>query len=460
MKRIASMLLVTVVSFLCATGLKGATRPRYGGTLRLSLRAAPTSLDPTDSNQAESISVRNLAALIFDTLTTLDLRGLPQPALASSWQVEPGNQRWRFYIRRGVSFQDGAPLSPDAVAASLRVVNPKWKIFPAEDAVVIESEAPTPDLPAQLALERYGIVRRAGGRLAGSGPFALSYWEPGKRLTLVARDEYWGGRTLVDAIEVEMGRNLREQTISLNLGKADVIEIGPEEARSAATEGHTIQRSAPAEFMALVFTREQVSAEDVRLRQALALSIDRTTMNQVLLQGGGEPAGGILPNWMSGYAFLFPTQTDLPRARQLCGQVHQGSPWRLGYDPADTLGRVIAERIVLSARDAGVALQLTNQAAADVRLIRFPLASMDARIALMEAATRLGLPQPRFNGDSASATYAAESTLLQSQSLIPLFHLRDALAANANVHGLAEGRDGNWQLQNVWLGNTPGMNKP
>jgi ABC-type transport system substrate-binding protein len=454
MKRIALTLIAAVASVVCVAALKGATRPHYGGALRVSMRAAPMSLDPADPNQAQSTVVRNLAELIFDTLTTLDFRGLPQPALAASWQAEPGNQRWRFYIRPGVTFQDGAPVSPDAVAASLRAVNAKWKIFPAEESVVIECEAPTPDLPAQLALERYSIARR-GGKLAGSGPFVVVSWNPGKRLTLLARDEYWGGRAFVDSIEVEMGRNLREQTIALNLGKADVIEITPEEVRRAVTEGHLVKSSVPAEFMGLLFAREQVSADELRLRQALAFSIDRATMNNVLLQGGGEPAGGILPNWMTGYAFLFPAQADLPHARQLRGEVHEASSWTLAYDPSDALARVIAERIILSAHDSGMVLQLATNRAADIRLVRFPLASLDPQIALTEAAATLGLPPPKFNRDSADRTYAAEKALLQSERVIPLFHLREAIEASSNVQGLTEDRDGRWKFQNVWLGTIP-----
>ena len=188
--------------------------------------------------------------------------------------------------------------------------------------MVIECDAPTSNLPAILALPRYGIAKRAGGKLTGSGPFAISRWDPGKELILTARDDYWGGRAFVDSIEIEMGKTFREQMIALDLGKADVIEISPEQARHAALEGRRIESSAPSEWMALVFSRDGQSADDGKLRQALAFSIDRAAMNTVLLQGGGEPAGTFLPNWLTGYAFLFPTAIDLQRARQARGEVH------------------------------------------------------------------------------------------------------------------------------------------
>ena len=117
-----------------AASAPAATRPHYGGTLRLAVRDAPSSLDPADSTQNSStqtgsLPTRSILRLIFDTLVILDERGQPQPALASSWQVEPGNQRWQFNIRRGVTFQDGTAVSPEAIAAALRSNNPTWKVF-------------------------------------------------------------------------------------------------------------------------------------------------------------------------------------------------------------------------------------------------------------------------------------------------------------------------------------------
>jgi hypothetical protein len=175
-------------------------------------------------------------------------------------------------------------------------------------------------------------------------------------------------------------------------------------------------------------------------------------MNGVLLQGGGEPAGTLLPNWMTGYAFLFPIAVDLQRARQMRGEVKAAPAWSLGYDASDPLARVITERIALNARDAGLTLQPTNSATPDVRLVRIPLASLDARVALTNLASKIGQPQPVFTDDSANSLYIAENALLQSQKTIPLLHLRTAVAIGPRVQNWAEDRDGEWRLENVWLG--------
>jgi peptide/nickel transport system substrate-binding protein len=454
--RPSALLLLAAVSVSLAVAVPASTRPHYGGTLRLSIREAPVSLDPADSSPAGTFALPSISRLLFDTLVTLDARGQARPALSTSWQVDPGNQRWQFRIRRGVTFQDGTPAGADAVAASLRAANPNWKVFATGETVVVECDAPTSNLPAVLALPRYGIAKRSGGKLAGTGPFAINRWDPGKKLIVTARDDYWGGRAFVDSIEIEMGKSFRDQMIALDLGKADIVEVAPEQARHAVLEGRRVESSAPAEWMALIFGRDRQSVEDGKAREALALSIDRESINNALLQGGGEPAGTILPNWLTGYAFLFPDAVDLQRARQDLGEERPAPVQTLGYDASDPLARVIAERIALNVSDAGITLQplmLPNasSAAADIRLVRMPLPSLDARVVLSEMASNLTLPQPKFDGDSANSLFVAESALLQSQRVIPLLHIRSVAALGWNVMGWQEDPDGSWRLQDVWL---------
>src|ERR1022692_4284285 len=94
----------------------------------------------------------------------------------------------------------------------------------------------------------------------------------------------------------------------------------------------------------------------------------------------GEISGALLPQWLSGYAFLFPGAADLGRARQLASGAR---PITLGV--SDATARPIAERIVLNARDAGLAVSVTPQAAnADVVLLELRIASADPEKALAQ----------------------------------------------------------------------------
>jgi ABC-type transport system substrate-binding protein len=454
MKLICLRWLAASSLLIVALGASAATRPRYGGTLRISTSAAFTSLDPADSEQPDSIVRRNIARLLFETLVTVDERGAIQPCLADSWESSSGGQRWTFTLHREITFSDGSVLTADAAAAALRKSNPGWKVVAQGDAVSITLDAPETDLPAELALSRNAIVRR-GEKPLGTGPYIVNQWNPGRRLGLVARDDYHASRPFLDAIEFEMNKSPREQSIAFDLGHADVIEVAPEQSRRAAADGRRLTTSAPVQMMTLVFARDAQSPAEQKMREALSLSIDRPLMNRILFQNDGESAGGLLPTWMSGYGFVFSTEVNQQRARQLRAEAGPIRGWMLGYDGGDPLARVVAERVALNARDVGISVQTTSAASADIRLTRVPLSLSNGRIELTELCSDLGIAPVRMADSSVESVYAGENTLLESRRMIPLFHLRYVWGLEANVQGWVSDRDGSWNLSNVWVSSKP-----
>lgn len=433
-----------------AVASQAETRPQYGGTLRIAVHGAITSLDPADTTQPDSFARRNITLLIFETLVTMGNSAHAQPALASSWQSQANNTRWVFQIRRGVHFDDGSDLTAEAAAASLRTANPTWKVTGDGNSVIIECDAPSPELPAGLALPRNAIAKRNADKIVGTGPFHIVDWQPGKKLTFAAEENYWRGRAFLDGIEIEMGKSFRDQLAALELGRADLVEVPPEQAHRITQEGRSLLNSSPIELVALVFSRDAQSPEEKHLREALALSVDRASMRSVLLQGAGQASAGILPSWMSGYGFVFSTEADLTRARFARQQVSAVPNWTIGYDKDDALARLLAERVALNARDAGLSLQPTYATTADLRLVRIPLQSKDAWISLAGVAAIAGITVPKTYG-LIDDLYAAEQQLLATQRIIPLFHLPAWYAASAALKNWNVGSEGNLHLADAWL---------
>jgi peptide/nickel transport system substrate-binding protein len=291
-------------------------------------------------------------------------------------------------------------------------------------------------LLAELARPVASITAHSpDGALVGTGPFRVARFDAGRHLSLAAFDEYWGGRPFLDSVEIEMGRTSREQFVDLQVGKADVIELAPNEMRTAAERGTKTWASAPVELLALVFGPGRASG-DARLREALALSIDRAAIHNVLLQRQGLITGALLPQWLSGYAFLFPAAMDLPRARQLVAEVPSADrTLPLAYDAADPQARILAERIAVNARDAGITLQVTNQPKPELRLVRARFNSLDAPSALAELSATLGLGDARLQAgpQRPEALYTAERALLEGFRIVPLFHLPDVYGVGAKV---------------------------
>src|SRR5271166_1489895 len=312
------------VSLTGATTATAATRPHYGGTLRVQLQSAPEALElPADATPADYWDAARTLSLIGDTLVKLDAQDRPQPALAIAWQSDPSARHWQFTLRRGVKFHDGSAASPAALAQILGPLHSGWNVRPSADSLSIESESAMPSLLAELALPRNLLLRRkADGVPIGTGPFLVAEWQPGKLLKLAANDESWAGRPFVDAVEIEFGKSLRDQAIALELDKADVIEAAPQVANALQRRNTSLSFSLPVELMALVFSTDS-RAQDPRLREALALAIDRKPIQSVLLKGAGEPAATILPNWMTGYTAVFSSQANPQRARAVLADSRQ-----------------------------------------------------------------------------------------------------------------------------------------
>lgn len=304
--------------------------------------------------------------------------------------------------------------------------------------VELRQNAETPDPPALLG-----------------GGFTIARWEAGRLAVYEADENAVGGRPFLGSVEFHLGRALRDQASDLDLGKADVVELGPGELRRQPA-GRRVWSSSPVRVLALVFAPRY---EDARVREALALAVDRSAIHTVLLQRQGEISGALLPQWLSGYAFLFPAAADLGRARQLAPGAR---PITLGV--SDAAARPIAERIALNARDAGLVVSVTPQTAnADVVLAELRIASADPAKALAQIAEALGLPAPPREASPNTApnaaanaspeqAYAAERALLEGFRVIPLIHLPDVYGVGARVKGgPGIAPSGEWRFDNLWL---------
>jgi len=465
MRRFCWKQLAATSLLLAVSVAEGETRPQYGGTLHIAMQEAPDSLDPLsatssgtslvsgDLTQTDSLARRNLMALIFETLVTMDNRGRIHAGLAVDWHAAPGNQRWRFRLRQGVKFHDGSALTAEIAAGSLRMANPSWKVFAEGDSVVVERDREDAELPAKLALTRNSIVKRnSPGKLSGTGPFHIEDWQAGKRLRLGAEEDHWRGRAFVDWVEVEMGRNLHDQFLALELGKAELIEIAPEQGHGATMEGRRVSSSQPMELVALVFDRDAQTDDEKLSRSALAHSVERGSMHSALLQGAGQLAASILPDWMSGYGFALPGDADLKLARHEREQVRTATNWTVRYDANDSVARLLVERVELNARDAGLALHPATTASGDLRLVRIPLASADPWIALANVAGALGMAMPKVNGSAVEDLYSAEQALLAGHRVIPLFYLPAKWSSSPTLKGWEPGAIGNWRLDELWVG--------
>jgi hypothetical protein len=298
---------------------------------------------------------------------------------------------------------------------------------------------------------------------AGSGPFRISEWQPGKLLTLAANESFAGGRPFLDAIEISMGKPARDRLLDLALARTDFAEIPPEEARQAASRGIRVTAGEPDELIALVFSRGHPPTDDARVREALMRSINRPAMVDFILQKEGEAAGGLLPQWAGGTAFLFPAIADLARAKELRQQIRTSPQIRLGYDFDDALEQSIAERIVVDAREAGVAVAPNGASGAaaagksDAVLMRLPMRSAHPGAALADSlatiAPMIGLDATAPSaGASAQEIYDRQRMALDGFRVVPLVWVPRVYGVGERVKDWQMPATGEaWPLADVWL---------
>ena len=436
-------LAISVAALMLVPAALGRTRPRYGDSVRAELRASSPSYEGAPDL---------LAGLVFETLVTVDDSGRLAPGLAISWSPSNGGYTWNFILRSGVQFHDGSPLTPLGVANALAKTQiPGCKMRQGGNLVQVECDAAHANLPAMLSQPQFLIfATSAGGDAVGTGPYRLDKRD-GDRYLLKANDDYWGGRAYVDSIELISDRSSRDQLGDFTLDRADVIELSNDQLRRAQQDRIRTDLSRPAETLYLVANSTKPELRDIRLRQAISLAIDRGAIHNVIFVRQGEVAGGLLPNWMTGYAFLFPAQQDTARARQLRAEAGSIPPITIAYDIADPMERLVAERIALNVRDAGINIQaVAGTASADLKLKRLALPSSDPATALNGIVEQLSL-MPPANSTNLESLYSNERAAVQTYTAIPLVHLPRISAVKDRVHNWTTSPIGTWHLDEIWV---------
>ncbi|MGB7844879.1 MAG: ABC transporter substrate-binding protein [Candidatus Acidiferrum sp.] len=479
-----------LLALLAPAHLLATKHPRYGGTLRVEMHVTSISLDPREWKLGSVAAAENekLAALVYDRLLTLDDYGRFQPSLATEWSHDTTLKIWQFKLRPGVKFSDGSALTPKDVAAALQPLLPTGlQITPSESGVQIHAARATPDLLEQLASGRYFIFRvQLDGTFLGTGPFVLAEDVPATpsegnpsalkpaHLKFRANEDTWAGRPFVDVVEVILGEPALRQILNLQVGRADIIEIPPDLVRKARQENLRLWSSPPDTLLALRFDDAQSGANNPHLREALDFALDRETMANVLLQRQALPAATLLPQWLSGYAFLFGTPMNLDRAKELRSTLPASlaggsDPLRLRVDAVGDLMKLLGERVAVNARQANISLQLVQHSAPSsgsppaispatgLHLFAWHYDSLSPRAELQALARQLHSEpaESAAESDDPENLYAEERRLLDERQVLPLVLLPEYVGIAPSVRNWTVAPSGEWRLADVWLGAGP-----
>ena len=444
LRQVAISCLIAVLALPVAA----RTRPHFGGTLRVEIEGEPWQ-------RPGGVARR----LVFDGLTAMSADGTPQPALAVDWKSEDNDHRWQFRLRPGVRFHDGTAMTSANVVASLNTACtagcPWTAVRAAGTTVTFTSDSPTPNLPSLLAGDEFRIALTVAENGAtptgniGTGPFQRVGFANGV-LTLAANDNCWQGRPFVDAIEIRIHRAVRDQWLDLSVGRADVVEVPAEQLRLAREQRLTVVASPPVTLLALQVADSGVLGNP-NLRAAIALAIDRGALSNVIFQKQGEVTASLLPNALTGYAFLFPTGRDLNKAHELRGGIAP-PPLTMTVEGGGAM-QLAAQRIALNLHEAGFNVQVVGAAPghhSDLVLRELPLEGTQPSVALESVLRAVGR-SAAVEEQSLASTLKVEREVLSRNTLIPLLYLPQAIAVSGRVRDLRLGADGEPDLAGVSL---------
>ncbi|SNQ48342.1 Extracellular solute-binding protein family 5 [Frankia canadensis] len=312
----AGLAALLVLVGLLASGCGGndaptaAASPRSGGTLTFAAETEPGCLDPGyDPLNVTALIDRN----IFDSLVYQAPDLSFHPWLAERWTTSPDRRTYTFTLRKGVTFHDGAPLTADAVRATLdHAVAPATKSLYAGSllrtyqgadivnptTVAVRLARPDASILQALSTPFLGIQSpRALTRPTtqqcvhpvGSGPFSFVSWTKTQRLALRRNAAYtWGpnapgarpGAAYLDGITVSFIKEDAARLGALTSGQVNAIaQVPPVSARTVRGNGlRLLTDQAPGGVFTLYLNTTRGPLTDLRVRRALQRGVDFTAL--------------------------------------------------------------------------------------------------------------------------------------------------------------------------------------
>jgi peptide/nickel transport system substrate-binding protein len=296
-----------------------AGKPQKGGDVVIARTAESQSMDKTNVFDNESIWIFEQ---IYEMLYTVTPDGKDvQPWLATSYELSSDQLSWTFHLRDGVKFSNGQPMTSADVKFSIDEASKaaegwgyinsaiKEVTTPDESTVVITTKYPWSPLLADISLFSNGIIPKDyAGKTAkefyeapiGTGPYMWDHWTKGKELKLVANPDYWQpDKPYLDSVTWTTVGDDNTRILQLKGGQAQVNEFPPwsSVADLQNTDGVTMNLFPSTRTDYVLFNERRKPFQDVHVRRAISLALDREAMVKAVLFDNGKVAYSfIAPN--------------------------------------------------------------------------------------------------------------------------------------------------------------------
>jgi peptide/nickel transport system substrate-binding protein len=336
---------VTALAVLAGCGSGGAASPGtssgpvHGGNLVIARTIDSQSMNNTTVFDNESIWIFEQ---IYQPLYTVsnDGKGVV-PDLATGYTVSADKKTYTFTLRKGVKFSTGKPMTSADVKFSIdqsRAAAKGWGYIdtaiksvaaPTPSTVVINLKFPWAPLLADLSLFSNDVIpANYGGQTEtafynhpiGTGPFKWDYWHKGSALKLVRNPYYWQpGKPYLNSVTWTYVASDNTRQLQLKGGQAQVDEFPAWSTVSTlkSTPSVTMNLFNSTRTDYLAFNEKRKPFQDVHVRRAISLAINRAALVKAILFGNGTPANSFMPPQVPFYQKATPgLQYNLAQAKK------------------------------------------------------------------------------------------------------------------------------------------------
>lgn len=309
----------------------------------------PRHIDPALASDTQESQI---ARLLFDGLTKTDQNGVVRNAVASNVSSTPDAKTWTFAVRSDVLFENGERvLASDFKYAWERVLDPatgsrlgsRFSLIQGADAmmdgsaktlsgvtaddvtgeIVVKLTSTYPDFPAVVSTTPFSPVPQKlfkadpslstkweAGVMIGNGAFRMAGpWEHDRSIKLLKNDKYYGGinnhDAYLDSVEFKISKDLDSAYTDFESADFGVGRVPPGQYSQASTQYGSSQMTSPllsTEYWGFNLSDPTVGgANNVKLRQAIAMAIDKKDIVLKLYGNARRPATGWAPPGLPGY---------------------------------------------------------------------------------------------------------------------------------------------------------------
>jgi peptide/nickel transport system substrate-binding protein len=290
---------------------------------------------------------------IFDGLLAFDQDMKLRPALAAELpKVSADGLTYTYELRRGVKFSDGEPFGAEDVVFTYRTVldektnNPsRTELDAVEDVraagdhtVVFTLKYPYAPF-AQRTVLPIAPKHIAGGqdvntgpfttKPVGTGPYVLTGWSRGEKISFRANPDYWGGAPAVKKFTMAIIKDDDVRATRLRAGDLDGAVLPPNLARGFKNEeGRKTYRATTYDYRTVTLPTGNKVTGDTAVRRALDIAVDRRAMVDSILEGAGKPAYGPVPTGSEWFTRGTERRHDLAGAKKILDE----AGWKPGED--------------------------------------------------------------------------------------------------------------------------------